>query len=452
MGQKLEYSLGLSTSNFLTGVMGANQALELFKKAFHGLETVGEHAFEAIAHGRALRDLSARTGESVKNLFQLEKAFKEAGVSPEAVSLVLFRFQKSLSGVGEMGESTGEAFKALGVSIEQLARMEAPEALLKLFAGINKLDRNSATGVASTIFGRGAAGDVLQLARNWKDVSESMEHAAKKGETYQRNAEIFKQISVNMERAKNSFKGLWLGIAEDIAPALNGILASIANKDVPQFAKVLELSLTVAFEKAVNFFYTQMLRMVSALPELMSASVKLGQATVGQAMAKPIAELFALMSEGNKLPGREDVADEWAKAAELLTGPDADQLAEAAADFARAFAAAKSIKPVDLFGGGHNKELMDMLRAAGLLPQARPVPAAGGFTAANAPLGGQVKMTFGDANALERIGFGSGGSSPILNATRETAANTRTTYRSIDRVNATLERMERQREGGFANV
>ena len=41
-----------------------------------------------------------------------------------------------------------------------------PAALDAIFGGLNKLDRNTAAGVAAKIFGRGASGDILQLARD----------------------------------------------------------------------------------------------------------------------------------------------------------------------------------------------------------------------------------------------------------------------------------------------
>lgn len=460
---KLEYSLGLETTNFLGKIVGANQALELFKKAFDSLGTIGEHAMEQIAHGRALRDMSARTGESVKNLFELEKAFKSAGVSPDSVALTLFRFQKSLSGVGEMGESTAEAFKALGLSIGDLSRSNSPEALLKVFEGINKLDRNSATGVAATIFGRGAAGDVLQLARNSKEFADGLEQAAHKAEIFQRNAEIFTQLSRNIERTKNTFKGLWLDVAEGIAPALNGIFASLANKDVPMFAKVLELSLTVAFEKSVNFLANALTKLFAALPNLIKGMVQASAAAVGTPMVAAFANFMARGSEQPDFrPGRTAETDRqraldaagWRMLAAGAPDAAADLAHAAAENFTKAFQAAIKAQGPDLFAGGHNAELLAVLAQAGLLPGPRPVPGITGLGPVTAPASGKGALGLLEPNQLERIGalFGGGTSSALTEHARRTATNTSNTTNQLYKVNATLERMERQAAGGLLNA
>lgn len=270
MSSKLEYSLGLSTTNFLGGIVGANQAVELFDKALSAVGSITEKVFGEIARGGALQDLSARTGESVGNLFKLQFAFEQSGVAAGNVGGVLLKFQKSLSGVGEMGENTAEAFKALGLSTAELASLDSPAALMKFFDAVNKLDRNSAADVVSRIFGRGAAGDILQLARDSKDFGENIKFSAEQAALFQRNAKAFDEFGDSIGKIKLQINGIFAGLAEEITPALNAIGPALEQGKI---GELLEAELTYGFGASVNFFSKALQRMFAAIPGMWMAAV-----------------------------------------------------------------------------------------------------------------------------------------------------------------------------------
>lgn len=267
---KLEYSLGLSAGGFLSGITAANQGLQLVTAAASALGSVFGRVFAEIERGGALNDLSNRTGETVGNLFKLQFAFEQSGVAASSVPSTLLRFQKSLSGVGEMGESTTEAFDALGLSAKSLAGMDSPEALLKIFGGLNKLDRNSATGAASTLFGRGSAGDILQLARDSKDVGENFKVAAEQAALFQRNAAAFDAFGDSLGRIKLQAGGIFAGLAEDITPVLNSIGPAIEAQDL---GGLVGDAMTVGFGESLNFLSRNLQRIFAGLPEMASAAM-----------------------------------------------------------------------------------------------------------------------------------------------------------------------------------
>jgi len=116
----------------------------------------------------ARKDLSNRTGETVGNFHSLRNAFQIVGVHAGNVSPILFQIQKALGGISETGEPTDAAFRRLGLDIETLKKLDAPD-LSTLAVALGKVDRATASNVASKIAGRGGAGDLLQIARDSHD-------------------------------------------------------------------------------------------------------------------------------------------------------------------------------------------------------------------------------------------------------------------------------------------
>lgn len=160
---KINYELGLESSGFLSKIVGANQAVQLFQQGLSLVSSIGSRAFEQIHKGGALQDQSNRTRESVKDLFQLGHAFEMSGVAAGSVPTTLQRFRQSLSGVGEMGENTAEAFKLLGLNITDLGKMNAPEALQAIDIALETSDETKYSIAYGEIFTDPHSGKALQL-------------------------------------------------------------------------------------------------------------------------------------------------------------------------------------------------------------------------------------------------------------------------------------------------
>lgn len=478
---RLDYTLGLATTNFLGGLNIARGALAGFIGFATGAGGLLAGVFAQINKGGALNDLSNRTGETVRNLFSLEHALNQSGVRGENTRLILFNLQKSLSGVSETGESTAEAFAAIGLSVDKLRGLSSPDALVKIFEGINKIDRNSAAGAASKIFGRGASGDVLQLARDSKAVAESLRESANQASLFQRNAAAFDKIGDTLGSIKLKTQGLFAGIAEGAAPAIQSLLDAVNSIDFERIGKsvgnlftaipeafkqgrideLVSLSLIVGFEKAVNFLSTALQHVFAGLPALMEAVLK-GVLSVGDRIAAASLDAWAaLLVTGTQHlpvgdPVREARAAEAAEAgrqADALRGASAERLREAGAAMADGIRAAVQNKPLDIFGDGNANALSGLLASLG----------ADGIDRKNQNLGGAgaaagARNLFGsrngtvDVDPLTRIGAIFGRGSDADNPTRATRDLTKIMARALDKTNATLERIEAQDRAGFANV
>lgn len=414
---RIEYAIGLDTASLLGKLGGANQALELLGKAFTALGTIGHQVFGQIERGAALQDLSNRTGETVGNLFQLEYAFKQSGVAAGSVPPTLLKFQKALSGVSELGESTAEAFSALGLSTKEFSQLDSPAALLKVFAGLNGLDRNSATDVASRIFGRGSAGDILQLARDSKDVAENFKVSAEQAALMQRNARAFDAIGDSLGRVKFEVEGIFAKLAEDIAPALNSIGPAL---QAGRIGELLSAELNYGFAVSVNFFSDSLQRVFASLPHLFAAAVN-GLAgfasTLGGGLVKGVGPSLLKAAGPFLPPGMGAGLAAWEKQSGGVSG----LFSELGGHFSEIFGqqinqavdAAFALVPKKLINTDEIKAARDRLRAS-LLGGGDPAD-----PARSASLGNSRPLASGfdafapirpDTNALQRAGlWGSSG-------------------------------------------
>lgn len=459
MASPLQFSLGLATGGFLGPLAGATRGLAAFLGVTVSVSGVVAGVWREISRGGALTDLSHRTGESVRDLLQLQYAFQQSGASADQVAPVLQRFRQSLSGVGESGENTAEAFAAINLSIEQLKNLDAPQALAKVFAGLNAADRNTAAGAAGTLFGRGGAGEILQIARDGSAFADALRESAAQAGQMERLAGVFDHIGDTIVSLKLQLRGAFLGLAEEVAPAINGILTTLANRDFATLGKIVELSLTVAFENAVTFLASALTKLFAALPELAKAGVKGTAAGIGIPLASSVARFIAGSNEqaANQTSDPQLAAEQrrnalgWRLFAAAGEEAAPDLAKQAGASFVKAFKAAMDAKGPDLFGGTNAAALAALLQPFGPSAIAKAAPGIGGVAATNLLAGGGKGA---EANALERVGalFGAGAGSSLTDHARQTASNTRESAKAIYKVNATLERMERQTGGGFANV
>lgn len=453
----IDYSLGLETSGILGKLTGVNQAFDLLVKVIDGVGAIGGRVFQEIERGAALKDLSNRTGETVGNLFQLQFAFEQSGIAAGNVPGTLLRFQKSLSGVGEMGENTAEAFAALKLNIADLRNLDSPTALAKIFQGLNGLDRNSAADVAARIFGRGSSGDILQLARDSEGFADSLRDAGRQAALFERSADAFDKFGDTIGQIKLELRGVFATIAQDITPALQVMLDAFKSRDTQTFGEALRLSLTIAFSESVNFFARALQAVFAALPGMWEA-VKLGAGSVGDQMVASLLDSFATYqtSATQDLPVGDALREEMASSSALL-GQVADEMRSGATSakevvetFSKAISAGLSSDKRNIID---TTEWRAQLAALGVGGAMANIARGGGASPANPFTGVAGGSAFGDANALERVGasFGGGASSNLTNSARQTANNTRESAKALYKMNSLLERME-SRDRSIANV
>jgi hypothetical protein len=248
MSGVLQFALGLNAASWLGPASQVAGSLATLTGGMLSFAAVVRGVWNAIERGGALVDLSNRTGETVSDLYRLEEAFAVVGVSGEQMPSMINRLNKSLSGVGEMGESTVEAFQAMGLSIEQLKAMNAPAQFNAVAAALSRMPREDALDAAGRLFGRGMGESIMQIARDSQGFSEAMASSAREAAVFARTAAAFDTLGDTITRIKGSLSGMFAGIAEGIVPVLQQMADLVNGMDLVGFGKDIGTMFKGAFQ------------------------------------------------------------------------------------------------------------------------------------------------------------------------------------------------------------
>lgn len=214
----------------ISGVVGvATKALGLLGVSLGGLDVFFKAGVvSAFQLGDSLKTLRDRTGASIPFIYDLQKAFKNAGMSGDAVAPVLQSMGRALTGVNADGEPTNKMFQRLGLNVEDLAKLPVEQQFKKITDSIAKLKspaERSAAAVA--IFGRSAAGLTAVIAEGGIDkLGQNITGPAK---VLAENADTFSAISVELRKSGEMFRGFFVMIAGKIGAPLLAIMKSFSG-------------------------------------------------------------------------------------------------------------------------------------------------------------------------------------------------------------------------------
>jgi hypothetical protein len=296
-------ALGSFKSSLAT-IGGAIATLGVSFAAFKSFEGIVGGFKEVFETGKELKAQHDITGQTIKDLVILKKAYSEVGIDAGSVTTNLTMLQKSLGGVNEEGEPTKHIFDQLGLSIEGLKGKTAVEQIKAIGNAISGLaDQESKQAAAAAIFGKFGGGNMLALAANPNAIAEAAKLVGKQAEVYQRGAIIFAKVANAFEAVGTKVRGLFIGAAEFASPAILSILNSLRSIDtvsigrkvgesISTFVRVLQaafsqgklgemagLSLKIGFGQAINFLSGGLRGAVSAiggfLADVFSGAVKI---------------------------------------------------------------------------------------------------------------------------------------------------------------------------------
>ena len=241
----MSFALGLQTGGWMSALTSAKSLLAGFVSSVFSATAIIEGFRRAIERGAGLQELSKRTGESVADLYKLQRGFGAVGLHAEDVGMALFQMRKALGGINETGESTADIFKRLGLNVGQLKRMGGAEALQAIVGQMAKLNSSGQASAASSIFGRSQAQNIMQMANSMTDFQRAVTEAGAQAAVFQRVAGIFFQIDRLLDSIKSNFGNFFVNIGEGLAPAL---------KEGAEWLQKMETSLNNIGSKIGNMF------------------------------------------------------------------------------------------------------------------------------------------------------------------------------------------------------
>ncbi len=241
----VQYTIAADAAKFLGGFQAANTALgqgigfiQRHAAALASLAGVSMSAAgmlngfkAALDMGGALSDLSARTGQGVKDLVILRQAFENAGVGADSVGPSINLMQKALAGISEEGEPTNKIFERLGLNMAELKASSATEAIQAISDKISALPTAAERAEASMkIFGR-SGGSMLALLTDKGALGDAATMVGGQAEILARNAAIFDRSSDILNASGVKLKGFFVGLADKLTPQLMPLLENLNKMD-----------------------------------------------------------------------------------------------------------------------------------------------------------------------------------------------------------------------------
>jgi hypothetical protein len=225
--------------------------------AFLGIKSAVDTFFSAIDKAGALQDLSARTGESVGNLAILQRAFKNAGSSAEAVGPMINRLQKFIVSAGDSTTVQAAAMRQLGLSFTELAAQSPLEQMQTLAGAISSIeDPATRSKMAMDVFGK-SGGELMPLLRAMGiELDTARAQLGAYPEALNKAGAAMDAIGDNFTAIKNKGVEFATGLLVNVAPALAEVTGKIAEIDAARLGMILSghlQSFLQAADGALNF-------------------------------------------------------------------------------------------------------------------------------------------------------------------------------------------------------
>lgn len=162
----------------------------------------------------ALNDLSDATGASVENLSALEDAAARTGTQMDTVGAALVKLNQQLA-AAKPGNETDQALRAIGLSAEELRRIDPAQALLQVAQSLQQFeDDGNKARLVQELFGK----SVREVAPLLKDLAESG----------QLNATVTREQADQVDRFNKELARLGK-TATDVARDISGPLITAIN-------------------------------------------------------------------------------------------------------------------------------------------------------------------------------------------------------------------------------
>ena len=174
----------------------------------------------ALDIGGELSDLSARTGQTTRDLVILRRAFDNSGIGAANTAPMISLLQKAISGVNEQGDKTEAVFKRLGISADALKDMPAIEAMRSLTGAFESIkDPSERATIAMNLFGRSGA-QMLQLLGDPTALRTAEREVGRLSDRVAQDANKFDEVGDRLSLAKLRLQEFYIVAAEKAIPSL----------------------------------------------------------------------------------------------------------------------------------------------------------------------------------------------------------------------------------------
>lgn len=212
--------LGFSFDTLKAGAIGALSALAV-PVSVAGIATVFNESRRAID---GLQDLADASGSSVEAISALDNIARSTGGNLETVSSILVKFNGVLADA-DPNKGVGASLKAIGLSVEELKRLDPAEALRATAVAVERLgSETDKARVYQELFGK-ATRDAAPFL---KDLAEAKRlDATLTADQVEQMDRFNKEMSKLQAAATNVGRSLSIGLATEI----NGIIKKFEDAE-----------------------------------------------------------------------------------------------------------------------------------------------------------------------------------------------------------------------------
>ena len=238
-----EFRIGLKDET-RAGVQSINRSLDELNKsatrAAAGLATIGvgvlaglgASAAQVVNLGDKLRDMSFATGQSVEQLSFLDFAAKQSGTSIETIASASQRLAKNLTDVSRGGgKAAAVALQELGLSAEQLSRLDLVGQIETIGQALQKIENPSQRAAAgAALFGKQfkeLAPLVLDTANSFSELAD--EFVRMGGTLTKEQADQFDALNDSIGKLQLSVRSAGEALATVMAPSLTAAASAVAE-------------------------------------------------------------------------------------------------------------------------------------------------------------------------------------------------------------------------------
>jgi hypothetical protein len=162
---RLGVILGIDVAEFTKGLNEAKSKLKEFASIATDVASAGIAAmtYKALEFSDAMSDLSDSTGIGISKILQISDALEMSGGHAEDAGKVLVKFSDNIDKALQGSPALVDAFKRVGVSVEELSKLSTQDLFQKSVDGMSKLEsKASQTGASLALLGKGFRGTEVE--------------------------------------------------------------------------------------------------------------------------------------------------------------------------------------------------------------------------------------------------------------------------------------------------
>jgi len=301
-------TLGAKDTGLQAALKNASTSVSNLKPAMVGVAAAGAAAFAALGiaatgvkaaldMGGVLSDVAGQTGMTAGKVMLLRTAFDQAGLGADQVGGTINKMQKAIAEATTGSGPAADALSKLGLSASALSAQSPDEAFNAIgaaLAGIANPTERAAT--AMDIFGK-SGGKLLTLFGDSGALATASDTLGAQASIMDKNASIFDRTSDLINGSSNKLQGVFVGMAESIAPAILPLLEQFNKMDFTALGQqigsaaamfitamtdgsiwsIMGDSIKISLGNAVNFLWASLQGIMAALgallPELIQNAV-----------------------------------------------------------------------------------------------------------------------------------------------------------------------------------